>query len=212
MRPCGASFGYRVAVFTRATRIDDLPAVYRICHQNGLPDDGSERSPELLGHVYVGPYLVAPGTRSIVVVDDEGVGGYLLCARDTRAHEAWVEEHWLPGLRTDLPLGHPRSHADQEIVELLHSPELAPDDVAEEYPAHLHIDLLERLRGRGLGSTLIEDLCAQLADEGVRGIHLNVGTDNEGAIRLYRRLGFADVGRGDTSLYLGRRLPAGAGA
>lgn len=204
--------GYRVAVFTRATRVDDLPAAYRICHENGLPEDGSGRSPELLGHVYVGPYLVAPGTRSIVVVDDEGVGGYLLCARDTRAHEAWVEEHWLPGLRIDLPLGLPRSPADQEIVELLHSPELAPAAVVEEYPAHLHIDMLERLRGRGLGSALIEELCAQLATEGVRGIHLNVGTDNEGAIRLYRRLGFADVGRGESSLYLGRKLHAGSGA
>src|SRR6478736_1278178 len=50
---------------------------------------GSARSPELLGHVYAGPYVVAPLTRSVVVLDEEGVGGYLLCARDTRAHEAW---------------------------------------------------------------------------------------------------------------------------
>lgn len=198
--------GYLVAVFIRPTRLDDLPAVYRVCHETGLPDDGSPRSPELLGHVYAGPYLVAPLTRSVVVVDEEGVAGYLLCARDTRAHERWVEQHWLPGLRADFPLDVERSPVDQEIVELLHAPRIAPDEVVAEFPAHLHIDLLSRCRGRGLGSSLIEDLCSFLAGEGVRGVHLEVGADNEGAIRLYRRLGFVDLGRGPSSLYLGRRL------
>ncbi|MFH8252725.1 GNAT family N-acetyltransferase [Microbacterium sp. B2969] len=193
-------------MLTRPTRLDDLPAAYRVCHETGLPSDGSTRSPELLGHVYVGPYLVAPGTRSVVVVDDEGVGGYLLCARDTRAHEAWVERHWLPGLRADHPLGRARSISDQEIVELLHSPELAPEEVVDEFPAHLHIDLLSRLQGRGLGSVLIGDLLAFLAADGTRGIHLGVGADNAGAIRFYRRLGFVDVVRSDSTLYMGRRL------
>lgn len=208
MRAASASgrLGYRVRVRIRPTRLDDLPAVYRICHETGLPDDGSPRSPDLLGHVYAGPYLVAPDTRSAVVVDDEGVGGYLLCARDTRAHEAWVEREWLPPLRADLPLGIPRRPADQEIVDLLHSPQLAPDEVVADHPAHLHIDLLARLRGRGLGSSLIEDLCAGLAEEGVRGVHLDVGADNDGAIRLYRRLGFVELARGTASLYMGLRL------
>ncbi|MDF2574295.1 MAG: family N-acetyltransferase [Agromyces sp.] len=190
----------------RAARLDDLPAVYRVCHENGLPEDGSGRSPELLGHVYVGPYLVAPGTRALVVVDDEGVGGYLLCARDTRAHEAWVEEHWLPGLRADHPLDIPRSPADQEIVELLHKPEIAPESVVGDFPAHLHIDLFERLQGRGLGSTLIGELFAVLSGEGIPGIHLAVDIDNAGAIRFYGRLDFVELARTSSAVYMGRRL------
>jgi GNAT superfamily N-acetyltransferase len=204
---CSGSFGYRVDVLTRAARLDDLPAAYRICHETDLPD-GSPRSPELLGHVYVGPYLVAPGARAVVVVDDEGVGGYLLCAPDTRSHEAWVEQHWLPGLRVDHPLDIPRSPADQEIVELLHTPTIAPQSVVADFPAHLHIDLFERLQGRGLGSTLIGDLFTDLAREGIPGIHLGVGVDNAGAIRFYGRLGFVELTRDASAVYMGRRLQA----
>ncbi len=205
-RRCCGPFGYRVGVLTRAARLDDLPAAYRVCHETGLPDDGSPRSPELLGHVYVGPYLVAPGARAVVVVDGEGVGGYLLCARDTRSHEAWVEQHWLPGLRVDHPLDFPRSPADQEIVELLHTPAIAPESVVAGFPAHMHIDLFERLQGRGLGSTLIGDLFADLAREGIPGIHLGVGVDNAGAIRFYGRLGFVELMRDASAVYMGRRL------
>ncbi|MEU1971991.1 GNAT family N-acetyltransferase [Microbacterium sp. NPDC019599] len=190
----------------RAARLDDLPAVYRICHETGLPQDGSARSPELLGHVYVGPYLVAPGARAVVVVDDEGVGGYLLCARDTRAHEAWVEQHWLPGLRADHPLDIPRSPADQEVVELLHTPDIAPDSVVADFPAHLHIDLFGRLQGQGLGRSLIDELITVLTEEGIPGIHLGVGLDNAGAIRFYGRLGFVELTRSASTVYMGRRL------
>jgi ribosomal protein S18 acetylase RimI-like enzyme len=193
-------------MFVRTARLDDLPATYRICHDNGLPADGSGRSPDLLGHVYVGPYLVAPGTRSIVMADDEGVGGYLLCARDTIAFEGWVAAHWLPGLQVDWPLDVARSRADTEIVDLLHHPRPTPPDVAAAYPAHLHIDLHRRLRGRGLGSQLIEELCAELAGEGIPGVHLGVGADNAGAIRLYARLGFTDLGGDDDARLMGRRL------
>ena len=147
----------------RSARIDDLPAIYRICHETGMPPIGEERNPELLGHVYAGPYVVGPSTRSVVVVDDEGVAGYLLCATDTEAFERWQDKHWWPGLREDLPLDLPgRSASDQEVVDLIHEPPRAPRWIVERYPAHLHIDLLPRLQGAGWGPRLISGLLDDL--------------------------------------------------
>ena len=125
-------------MLVRPARLDDLPAVYAICDELGMPAEGRRRARELLGHVYAGPYVVAPQTRSVVVVDDIGVAGYLLCATDTAAFTQWCESSWWPGLRSDYPrelAG--RSSADQEVVELIHSPPVASARVAAQFPAHL---------------------------------------------------------------------------
>jgi ribosomal protein S18 acetylase RimI-like enzyme len=191
----------------RPVRLDDLPAVYRICDQLGMTADRSPRTPELLGHVYAGPYVVGPGTRSVVAVDDQGPAGYLLCALDTEGFEAWREAEWWPGLRTDHPLEiEGRSAADQEVVELIHAPPMAPPGIAARYPAHLHIDMLPRIQRRGIGRQLISELIEDLARRGIRGVHLDVGSDNSGAIRLYRSLGFVELERAPGSVFMGREI------
>ncbi|BEL12636.1 hypothetical protein Q0Z83_108270 [Actinoplanes sichuanensis] len=50
------------------------------------------------------------------------------------------------------------------------------------------------LRGRGLGSALIRHVAALVADRGFAEISLEVEAGNEGAIRLYHRLGFVTAG------------------
>lgn len=192
-------------MLVRPTRIDDLPAVYRICDELGMTADLSPRTTELLGHVYAGPYLVGPGTRSVVVLDDEGIAGYLLCALDTDAFEQWREAEWWPGLRADYPLElATRSAADQEVVELIHTPPVASESVTERFPAHLHIDLLPRIQRQGVGRRLIAELIEELHRRGIPGLHLDVGSENEGAIALYRRLGFIELERGADSVLMGR--------
>jgi len=193
-------------MFVRPARLDDLPAIYRICDETGTFVSEDDRTPELLGHVYAGPYVVAgENTRSVVVVDGHGVAGYLLCALDTNAFERWRETTWWPGLRVDYPrvLGG-RSAADQEVVDLIHAPPVASASIVTQYPAHLHIDLLPRIQGCGIGGKLIRELIEDVAGRGVVGLHLDVGSENVRAIALYRRLGFTELERTSDSLFMGR--------
>ena len=192
-------------MLVRPTRLDDLPAVYRICDALGMFEGPEPRSPELLGHVWAGPYLVGPATRSVVVVDEQGVAGYLLCALDTNAFEEWREAAWWPGLRADYPrtlAG--RSPGDQEVVDLIYDPPVASPSIVARYPAHLHIDLLPRIQGKGIGGQLIRDLIEELGERGIPGLHLDVGSDNTGAIAFYRRLGFDELERSADSVFMGR--------
>ena len=151
-----------------AAGLHDLPGAYRTClltGEAGGDASGAVSGPDLLGHVYVGPYLArAQGTQR-VVVDDLGVAGYLLSADDTAAFEAWAEEHWWPPLRRRYPLPEdppradpPDGSRDPELIRLIHAPERSPAELVAAYPAHLHIDLEARARGRGLGRVLIEGL------------------------------------------------------
>jgi ribosomal protein S18 acetylase RimI-like enzyme len=50
-------------------------------------------------------------------------------------------------------------------------------------------------RGQGLGAVLVEDLLSQARSAGVETVTLQCRGNNHGAIRLYRRLGFSEVGR-----------------
>jgi len=79
--------------------------------------------------------------------------------------------------------------------------------IAEAFPAHLHVNLLPRAQGQGLGRMLIERLIDRLRQRGIGGLHLGVDADNARAIAFYRHLGVAEVAvEDDGGLILGLRL------
>ena len=55
----------------------------------------------------------------------------------------------------------------------------------------LSVAVLPEARGRGLGEALTRSCVAALERDGARRVRLTVAPDNDGALRLYRRLGFA---------------------
>lgn len=191
----------------RAT-LADLPGAYRTCLLAG--DAGRDataryRDPDLLGHVYVGPYIVHGVGTQLVAVDEAGVAGYLVSADDTLAFEAWAEANWWPALRRRYPSlddGSP----DAALIALIHRPERTPPATAARYPAHLHIDLQERARGRGLGGELIGRLLDELRERAVIGAHLGVDTENLNAIGFYEHLGFREIDREPGGIIMGLRL------
>lgn len=192
----------------RRAGLQDLPGTYRVCLQTA--DAGADGStlyanPDLLGHIYVGPYLIGQPELAFVIADESGVAGYVLGAVNTREFAAWQEAQWWPALRTQYPET-TGATLDEELIAHLHSPVRAPDAVAERYPAHLHIDLLPRAQGKGLGRAMMDTLFAALRARGVSGIHLDVGADNKNAIDFYHHLGFVELARGTDSIYLGMDL------
>jgi ribosomal protein S18 acetylase RimI-like enzyme len=187
--------------------------MYRVCLETGHAGGDAtarHRNPDLLGHVYVGPYLAGAPEHAFVVADDAGVAGYTLGAADTVAFAAWAEERWWPPLRAQYPLGDTASldpaSPDAELVHLLHTPGSAPDAVVAEYPAHLHIDLLPRIQGQGIGRALLERLFESLHRAGAEGVHLGVAEENERARRFYSHLGFEELDAVPGARFLGMRL------
>jgi len=186
----------------RAFRLNDLDELYRICLATAAGGDDAStlyRDPKLVGHVYAGPYAILSPRTVFVVEDAEGVGGYIVGVPDTRDFEARLEAEWWPALRKihPDPSGIPRidRSADQIMSWWIHHPHRAPDEIVEPYPSHLHINLLPRLRGRGVGRRLMAQWLGTLRDMGSRGAHLAVGAANRRAIRFYRACGFHELER-----------------
>jgi ribosomal protein S18 acetylase RimI-like enzyme len=191
----------------------DLPAMYRVClltGDAGVDATSAYRDPDLLGHVYAGPYPVADPGLTWVVTDDDGVVvGYVVGAADSQAFARWQETSWWPPLRERLPRpGPPPADGtrDHELLRVVHEGASYPPAVTDAYPAHLHIDLLPRAQGRGLGRELIATLAEALRVRGVPGLHLGVSAANTGAIAFYDRVGFRTVAEHDWGRTLGMDL------
>jgi GNAT superfamily N-acetyltransferase len=196
-----------MSIIRKAT-IQDLPGAYRVAlftGDNGRDASAMHRNPDLLGHVFVGPYIVGEPDLAAILADDDGVAGYVLGALDSRAFERWAEANWWPRLREDFPRRADRS-PDAELIAAIHDPRLAPDSLIRDYPSHLHIDLLERARGAGNGRALIEWILAGMRAGRSPGVHLDVGTKNGNAIEFYLHLGFDKLQTDGDATVMGLRL------
>lgn len=196
------------AVQIRGYRESDLRDLYRVCLQTG--DSGTDatglfRDPDLPGHVYAAPYGVLEPSLALVAEDPAGVAGYCLAALDTRAFEQRMEQEWWPPLR--LRYGDPdvaereRWTRDQEVAYVIHHPWQTEDDLIAGFPSHLHIDLLPRIQGRGIGRQLLDLQLANLRGNGSRGVHLHVRAANQRALSFYDHLGFTRLRTGYSHVF-----------
>lgn len=203
-------------VAIRGVEARDLSDLYRICLLTG--DSGQDasalyRDPELVGHCFAAPYAVLEPSCGYVAEDAEGVGGYILGALDTLAFEAELEAEWWPALRGRYaaPTGDPAGWGLDEVrCWQIHNPRPPPARITGPYPSHLHIDLLPRLQGRGLGKTMIDAWLGRVRELGSSGVHLGVSRQNHRAIRFYERYGFETfrfpTAREDMGLYFVMKL------
>lgn len=167
--------------------------------------------PELPGHMWTGAYLALEPDLAFVLEDDEGVAGYVIGTADTRAFEQRCETQWWPPLRAHYPdpVDVARIHRsrDQQLQRAIHRPLLTPTDHIVGYPSHLHIDILPRSQGHGIGLEMMSVLIAALRAQGSPGVHLGVSPANTRAIRFYRKLEFVTLADfGEHGLVLGLTL------
>lgn len=200
----------------RRYRDSDLDDLYRICLQTG--DHGEDATsvfddPRVLGHLYAAPYGLFEPSLAFVAEDEVGVGGYIVGALDSRAFEKRLDADWWPALRARYPA--PPSELapdlwtpDQRAAQLIHLPRAAPDELAEDYPSHLHINLVPRLRSQGLGGQLMKRLIGALRDQGSVGLHFFVASANQRAVGFYQHLGFTLASAEDALIFTMDLRPA----
>jgi ribosomal protein S18 acetylase RimI-like enzyme len=185
----------------RPYRDSDLDDLYRICLLTG--DAGEDATsmfddPRILGDVWAAPYGLFEPSLAFVAEDEAGVGGYIVGALDSRAFEERLEADWWPALRDRYPappleLPPDQWTPDQRTAGFIHTPFPVPDELAENYPSHLHINLVPRLQSQGLGRQLMNTLIRALQEQGSAGVHFLVWPDNQRAVGFYRHLGFTMI-------------------
>jgi ribosomal protein S18 acetylase RimI-like enzyme len=143
---------------------------------------------------------------AFVAEDELGVGGYIVGALDSRAFEKRLETDWWPGLRERYPpppseLPPDQWTPDQRSAGFIHFPPRMPDELAEHYPSHLHINLVSRLQSQGLGRQMMSALMRALQEQGSVGVHFFVWPTNQRAVGFYRHLGFTVISAEDAVIF-----------
>ena len=200
-------------VAIRRAVVSDIPYLYEICLKTG--DAGNDASalfydPYLIGQYYAAPYLLYPNGVCFVAEHEYRPQGYIIAVPDTLTFNHWLEEVWLPPLRERYPQPFPsemiRSEDEGRILAFIHnSRDMSEKPWYKDYPAHLHIDLLPSLQGKGMGRALMNTLCEDLARMGIPGVHLGVGVKNENAVAFYRKIGFSTLQEETWGFVMGKR-------
>lgn len=184
----------------RLFRPDDLDVLYRISLATGLAGgDASHLYADfkLMGHIYAAPYALLEPQLALVVEDSGGVAGFAVGATDTTAWEQRLEQSWWPALRKRYAMP-PEANAaewtpDQRRAFMIHRPTATPSAIVVAYPAHLHLNLLPRLQGRGIGKKLFDHWMNLAGQHGAKALHVGVNRANTGAARFWRKRGFVDL-------------------
>ncbi len=181
----------------RPFRAGDEPALAEICLRTG--DEGGDATgvladDDLWAEVFVLPYVARhPETAFVVQSDDGRVVGYIVGVPDTRAFEDWFHDVWWPRFADRWPEPDEERSRQDGILRYAYGRRAGAEPYGDEYPAHLHIDLLPEVQGLGWGGRLIATLTGALRARGVTGVHLAASLGNTRALAYYPRVGFTPL-------------------
>ena len=195
----------------RQSCIQDLPYIYDICLKTGNSGKDATDSffdKNMLGAYYAAPYIVNSPKDCFVVVENGLVSGYILSTKDTNAFYSWMNNSWLPNIRETYKTGFvSKSEREKSLLETIFSDcQSETGSWIKDFPAHLHIDILDSLQGKRIGKQLMNTLFQHLKTENISGIHLGVDKANENAQGFYKKIGFSVLEEKDWGFVLGKKL------
>jgi len=179
----------------RPYRESDLEAIYDICVRtgdNGGDATGKFEHPRLLADIYAAPYVYLEPGLAFVLLDEAGQPvGYVLGTASTTEFVRAYKEKWLPRMASTYPVAAPGEPVpDAGLLEVFCHPEGMLNPATDEFPAHLHIDILPSHQGGGNGRRLIETFMDAAGGAGAPGAHVTVALANTRAHGFYERVGF----------------------
>lgn len=176
---------------------EDRAQVVKICLHNADLEDASSPIGEFIYQMFCSYYVDIEPENCFVAVDDNDVPfGYVYGAADFDRYAVQFE-NYLKTIR-EIDGG---KYLPDALVEMYNH-----YIYKNEYPAHLHIDLLENGRGSGVGSALIKKYCENIKSRGINGVMLIVGSDNIRGRNFYEKNGFTLLADKHSGAAYGKKL------
>lgn len=170
----------------------DFDDVRGVCAANSSSFDESSRGE--LWTLYCDYYLEREPELCFVLADsgDRAVG-YVCGSEDWKTYEELYAKHYTEKLGD--------RYLERKLAE-----DAETEFFSAQYPAHLHIDILEGSRGAGFGTKLLERLVKELGSRGAAGVMLSVRASNHAARRFYERFGFTLLSESGGSAFYGLKI------
>lgn len=168
-------------------------ACHDICIHTGSPDNlVNKQHHDFSLLMYCDPYL-DHGKNFLLMNDEDEAVGYVLSISDYNSFKDYMQGYF-EKIKEVAP----------SFVYRCDISEYEP--YKDIYPAHLHIDILEKGTGKGNGTMLMKTLLNSLKEDGVKGIMVGVAKDNIGAFNFYKKMGFEVLEENEGGYTLGQSL------
>lgn len=186
----------------RPMRHTDELALGQIAYQTGFFGQSAAAyfpSPALFSLLWIRPYFHGAGSLGFVAELDGQAVGYIIGSVSQGQYQSALTKTVLQGGWRTLPAPLALLICLRYLLRAaLFS---APHASWQEYPAHLHINLLPQARGLRLGEQLLRAYLSALMELGVPGVQLSTTTQNSAALGLYREFGFRVLAEKTTPLW-----------
>ena len=160
----------------------DKENVRFVCLNSEGPCKSSKRGINFALAVYCDYYIEnEPENCFVAAADDGRVIGYVICAEDFDCFKKTFVSNYYPKIKKWEYRR--RKSALRSIIP--------HEKYKEEYPAHLHIDVLPEYQRMGLGHKLTDALLEHLKKKEIKGIMLTTWIRNEKGRGFYDKYGFS---------------------
>lgn len=175
----------------------DFENYRKICIEtapNGL--SLNEKKQKILTLTYCEYYAECEGDVCFSLTDEnDNAVGYILCAADNEKYAKAFTKYACKIARLS-----PSSAVSSYFGARIYKP------FNNEYPSHLHIDILPDYQHLGYGTELMNALKNELKVRNIGGVILCVGSGNENAIKFYKKNGFTVVKNLPGGILMGCKL------
>lgn len=192
----------------RKARLSDLLDLYHVAIKTG--DSGNDATgkflnDEIIGEIYVGPYVTLATETSFVLSEAGKAVGYGLCVLDTLNFQERCRKEWWLKIQAKYQ-GEPTTGPSGWLINEIFNPTPSPQEILTEYPSHGHIDLLPYVQGQGWGRKMMTRMEFELAELKSSGFHLRVSALNDRGLQFYAALGYEELIRRDDEVVVGKKL------
>jgi ribosomal protein S18 acetylase RimI-like enzyme len=185
----------------------DLPGLLKVCLETANGGKGAthlHNLHDLVGEIYVAPYVLHEQNFAFTLKASEKVVGYVLGVLDTGRFESRLDTDYWPVTKAKYAnLTQDLTPHDVSLIEELNRQGFSPKELISKYPSHLHIDIIESHQGFGYGKTMILHLLKALQDAGSSGVHLHMSASNDRANGFYKKLGFVEIHTNESEIIMG---------
>jgi ribosomal protein S18 acetylase RimI-like enzyme len=185
----------------------DLPGLLKVCLETANGGKGAthlHNLHDLVGEIYVAPYVLHEQNFAFTLKASEKVVGYVLGVLDTGRFESRLDTDYWPATKAKYSaLTQYLTPHDVSLIQELNRQGFSSKELISKYPSHLHIDIIESHQGFGYGKTMILHLLKALQDAGSSGVHLHMSASNDRANGFYKKLGFVEIHTNKSEIIMG---------
>jgi len=172
----------------------DTEDVRYICLNCDGPSDMTPEGEHFILVTYCDYFIEKEGHNCFVACDENDKAvGYILCAENYDKFIECFRNEYIPKIPEEQK--EHRFYASTSAV--------LQGKYKDEYPAHLHIDILPEYQRMGLGHKLTDALCSHLKSKKVKAVMLTVNPENIKGAAFYEKYGFSLIESTPTDLVYG---------